>query len=78
MDALTIRQKLHEYINEADDKEVEVMFAMIKNEEPAPYEWWNDDELIAELDRRAAALKSGEDKGIPLEDAVKHLLDRLK
>jgi hypothetical protein len=42
------------------------------------YEWWNDEEMIAELDRRSADLRSGKVKGISLEESKAYLLSRLK
>jgi hypothetical protein len=39
-----------------------------------PYKWWEDEGLIAELDKRSADLKSGKDKGILWEDAKRQLL----
>jgi len=55
MDTLTIRQKLHYYINDVDDEN-----------------------LMKELDRRYNDLKSGKDKGMTLDEATTHLLNRLK
>jgi hypothetical protein len=31
-------------------------------------EWWKDKQFVAELDRRYAAMESGEDKGVTLEE----------
>lgn len=42
------------------------------------YEWWNDEEMLAELDRRSADLKSGKDKGITLEEVKERLAKRTK
>jgi hypothetical protein len=42
------------------------------------YEWWNDEEMMAELDRRSADLRSGKVKGISLEESRAYLLSRLK
>ena len=49
-----------------------------ENENSEPYEWWNDEEMMAELDRREADLKSGKDPGISWEDLKKDLLSRHK
>ena len=49
-----------------------------KNESSEPYEWWNDEEIIAELDRRSADLRSGKVKGVSLEESQAYLLSRLK
>ena len=77
MDTLTIRQKLYEYIKIADDEKVEAIYTIIKDEGSESYEWWNDDNLVAELDRRSADLKSGKDKGITWEQTKQHLMSRL-
>lgn len=42
------------------------------------YEWWNDDEMMAELDKIEADLKSGKDPGISWEALKKDLLSRRK
>lgn len=42
------------------------------------YEWWNDEEMMAELDRRFDDLKSGKDPGILWEDIKKNLKPRPK
>ena len=47
-------------------------------ENTEPYEWWNDEEMVAELDRRSEDLRSGKVKGIPWEDVKKNLLARVK
>ena len=78
MDTLMIRQKLYEYIKVADDKKVEAIYTIVKEEINEPYEWWNDDELIMELDRRSTDLKSGKDVGALWIDAKDRLLNRLK
>ncbi len=70
--------ELHDHINRADDKELELMYFMWLNNEFSKFEWWKDDELMAELDRRSAALKSGEDNGVPWEEVMGKLSNRLK
>lgn len=47
-------------------------------ENTEPYEWWNDEEMVAELDRRSEDLRSGKVKGIPWEEVKKDLLARVK
>jgi hypothetical protein len=42
------------------------------------YEWWNDEEMVAELDRRSADLRSGKVKGVSLEESKAYLLSRLR
>ena len=78
MDPSTIRQKLYEYIRVADDRKVKAIYSIIESDTDDLYEWWNDKELIAELDHRSAQIKSGNDKGMLWEDAKKELLNSRK
>lgn len=78
MDTVAIRHELHDYINNATDKEVEEIYALIKNDDAETYKWWEDDELVAELERRSADLKSGKDKGVTLEESMMRIKARLK
>ena len=78
MNTSTIRKKLSEYIKVADDKKVKAIYTIIESDLNEIYEWWNDQELIAELDRRSDDLKSGKDIGHLWEEAKKELLDGRK
>lgn len=73
MDTATIRQKLYEYIRKADDKKVKAIYTIVENDIDQVNEWWQDDKLMAEIEQRAADLKSGKDKGISWEDLKKGL-----
>ena len=42
------------------------------------YEWWNDEEMMAELDQRYDDLRSGKDPGISWDDLKKDILSRFK
>jgi len=78
MNTSTIRQKLYEYIRVADDKKVKAIYTIIESEVNELYEWWNDKDLMAELDRRSADLKHGKDKGHSWEEVKKDLLSSRK
>ena len=64
------------YIDNASDEELQELYDFVDSETP-PYEWWNDEELMAELDSRAADLKSGKDPGITWDELKKNLSFRL-
>jgi len=74
MDTSTIRQKLQDYIKVADDKKVNAIYTIIESDINEMHEWWNDEVLIAELDRRSQDLKNGNDKGKPWEEVKNELL----
>ena len=78
MNTATIRKKLYEYIRVADDRKVRAIYTIIENDVIEPYEWWNDNELLTELDHRSEQIRSGNDPGILWEDAKKEILSHRK
>jgi len=78
MNTSTIRKKLYEYIRVADDRKVRAIYTIIENDVIEPYEWWNDKELLTELDHRSEQIKSGNDPGMLWEDAKKEILSHRK
>lgn len=70
----TIRQKLYEYIRVADDKKVKAIYTIIESDVNEVYEWWNDKDLIAELDSRSANLKNGKDVGYSWDEVKNELI----
>jgi Putative addiction module component len=76
MDSEVLRVELRAYIDNATDEELGKMYAMIEGSER--YEWWNDEEFVAELERRSADLKSGKDKGVTWEEVKGRLLSKHK
>lgn len=47
-------------------------------ENPERYEWWNDEEMVAELEQIAADMESGKDKGFTIEESRAQLKQRRK
>ena len=73
MNTAEIRQKLYDYIKTADDKKVKAIYTIVESEINQVNEWWQDNELVAELERRSADLISGKDKGISWAEFKKGL-----
>ena len=65
--AASIRQKLHSYLEVADDKKVHAIYNLLENEIEETRKWWKDKQFIKELDSRYQALESGVDKGYTIE-----------
>ena len=72
-----LRVELRYYIDNASDEELNDVYTFIDSKTP-PYELWNDEEIVAELERRSADLRSGKVKGVSLEESKAYLLSRLK
>ena len=61
-----LRKQVKKQIDKADGNSLRRVNAILEIDRQS-YEWWNDKEFVKELDRRNAALESGEDKGVTLE-----------
>jgi putative addiction module component (TIGR02574 family) len=77
MTTAAIRQKLYEYIRIADEKKVKAIFTMVEDE-LKDFDWVDDKDFMAELDKRSSDYKSGKVKGIAWEDAKKRILAKEK
>ena len=74
MTTTTIRQKLYDYIRGAEDRKVKAIYTMLEEEIEEAYDYWNDKEFVAELERRSADFKSGKVKGVPWEEVKARIL----
>ena len=77
LDPDVLRAELRYYIDTASNQELQELYDFVNSKTP-PYEWWKDEEMMAELDRREADLKSGKDPGITLEEVRERLKNRFK
>jgi len=62
MTTAAIREKLHEYINIADDKKVEAIFTIVENDLMDTLDIWESEEFLNELDSRIKDIQSGSAK----------------
>jgi len=77
MNILTIRQKLQDIIDNADDEKVEEIFIKLIDDANQPYEWWKDEGFVAELEQISTDMDSGKDKGFTLKESMAQLKARL-
>ena len=76
MTVTAIREKLHNYIDGADDKELEMMLTILEvGMEKKHYDWSRDEEFVAELNERARRLEEGIDKGRTWEDVEESIAE---
>ena len=62
MTIASIRKKLHDFIDTADEERIKAIYTLVGNE-PLYYDWAEDKDFVAELDERLDKLNSGEDPG---------------
>jgi hypothetical protein len=71
MDTALLKQKLHDYIDTAEDKKLEAIYTILEGEiEDEPYDWRKDEEWLAELDRREKSVLDGTAKTHSLEETL--------
>ncbi|MFI5159550.1 MAG: addiction module protein [Sphingobacteriales bacterium] len=68
MTTAAIREKLHSFINTADDKQVKAVYSIFEDQMGEKYDHWADEEFVAEMDRRIKDFESGKDKGVSWEE----------
>ncbi len=77
MSTAAIRQKLHTYLEIADDKKIKAIYTMVESEiKESAVEYTN--ELKAELDNRYTEYKSGKKKMVTAEESKKRIQKILK
>lgn len=68
MTSAALRNKLYDYIREANDEKLEAIYKLLMGDIEGTGEWWKDEQMVAELETRYEALVSGKDKGISKEE----------
>lgn len=77
MNSAAIKQKLHSYLEIADDKKIKAIYTMVEEaieESGVAY----TDEFKAELDRRHTAYKDGSEKPVTATESKKRIQKLLK
>ena len=73
MQPLTTREKLYDYIRVADERKLKAIYSLLENEIAETNEWWQNKDVINELDKRYKNWQSGKDKGFTIEETMSHL-----
>lgn len=72
MDTISLRQKLHNYLEVADDKRVKAIYSIMANDIKEAVLLFNEN-IQAELDGRYNSFKKGKVKVISAEDSKKRI-----
>lgn len=78
MSTATIRQKLHHYIETAQDKKIKAIFTMVGDEIEETYNRWNDEKFVAELQRRETTYLNGTSKTYTIEQSLSRAKQSIK
>ena len=73
-----IRQKLHHYIETAEDKKVKAIFTMVEDEIEETFNHWNDEKFINEVQRREDRYLDGTSKTFTLKQSAGRVRQAIK
>ncbi|MBS1533267.1 MAG: hypothetical protein JSU01_23410 [Bacteroidetes bacterium] len=76
MQTVDIRQKLHQYIDDGDEKLLKMMFALAKEYNDDEMDYIFTDEDIKEFDRRKEKRLTGESKTFGWQEAKNMIIQR--
>ncbi len=72
MTMTTVKEKLHEYIEHADERKVKAIYTLVENEiEDTGYNY--DDETLDMLEKRREEFLKSDDKGFTVEESMEHV-----
>ena len=78
MGAVAIREKLQDYIRNADDKKVKAIYTMVESDIEFNYQWWKDEALVKELAADVKAIKAKKQRTYTLENVNEKINRRRK
>lgn len=78
MSTAEIREKLHLYIDAADDRKVEAMYTMVEDEIEGNYDHWDDEDFVEEMTNRENSYLDGTMKTYTLEESINRAKEALK
>jgi len=68
-----IREKLSDYIRIADDEKIKAMYVLLRNEIEEEPVWWQNKQLLQEMDTEYDNWKSGKAEGYTIDEVSKEM-----
>jgi len=73
MNTETIRERLYDYIRVADDKKIKAIYTILEDTITEKVEWWEDNRILGEFQKRYDAWNTGKEKGYSMSDIEKDI-----
>ena len=78
MNTSTIRERLYDYIRMADDKKIKAIYTILEDTITEKAEWWEDNRVVGEFQKRYDAWNTGKEKGYSMSDIEKDISELKK
>lgn len=72
-DTNAIRNQLCDFIRIADEKKINALYELLEKEMEDKKEWWQDTNIVQEMESRYNALETGEDIGVTPDEILKSI-----
>ncbi len=73
-----LKKKLHEYIDLADEKKLKAIYVMVEDDLERFENNWEDENFVAEIEKRSAAIKNGGAKTYTWEEVQQRASEALQ
>jgi hypothetical protein len=78
MESVELRQKLHHYIENAEEKKLQAIFTIFEDEINEYYDHWHNEEFFNELHEREQAYLSGTSKTYTASESASRAREAIK
>ncbi|MEJ7676903.1 MAG: hypothetical protein WKG06_03305 [Segetibacter sp.] len=73
-----LKKMLHEYIDLADEKKLKAIYVMVEDDLERFENNWEDENFVAEIEKRSAAIKNGSAKTYTWEEVQQRASEALQ
>jgi hypothetical protein len=78
MESVELRQKLHHYIENAEERKLQAIFTMVEDEINEYYNHWDDEDFVNELHEREQAYLNGTAKTYTASESASRAREAIK
>lgn len=78
MESVELRQKLHHYIENAEEKKLQAIFTMVEDEINEYYNHWDDEDFINQLHEREQSYLNGASITYTASESASRAMEAIK
>ena len=78
MKSVELRQKLHHYIETAQEKKLKAIYTMVEDEIVEEYNHWSDADFVKEMNKRLNELEKGNTRSYAWDEVKKKAVKSIR